>query len=194
MSEQKEAGGDKPTEAKPKSKNKLIFIGLGVLSLIAGAGVPMFLSGGEVADEAVVEEELEEVKRLENFDLGIFVVNLSETSSFLKTHVIIEYDAALLDKQTMMVEGGEGGGSAHGGGAAGGEAAGGAGVPSHLSKKETILRHTIIRILSSKRVDEMLTQDGKDRLGEELIEGLNEAIALERPAVTQVFFTEFIIQ
>ena len=54
MSEQKEAGGDKPTEAKPKSKNKLIFIGLGVLSLIAGAGVPMFLSGGEVADEAVV--------------------------------------------------------------------------------------------------------------------------------------------
>ena len=194
MSEKKEAGGDKPTEAKPKSKNKLIFIGLGVLSLIAGAGVPMFLSGGGVSDEAFVEEELEEVKRLENFDLGIFVVNLSETSSFLKTHVIIEYDAALLDKQTMMVEGGEGGGSAHGGGAAGGEAAGGAGVPAHLSKKETILRHTIIRILSSKRVDEMLTQDGKDRLGEELIEGLNEAIALERPPVTQVFFTEFIIQ
>jgi flagellar basal body-associated protein FliL len=201
MSEHKdEEGGEKGAESKPKGKKKLIFIGLGVFALIAGAGVPMFLMGGEEVVEEVehIAEELgEPQKRLENLDMGIFIVNLSETSSFLKTHIIIEYDAGLLEHQTMAI-GGEGGGEGHGGGGAGGEGGGegaeGGGTPHFLSKKETVLRHTIIRILSSKKVDEVLTIDGKDRLSEELVEGLNEALALEQPVVSQIFYTEFIIQ
>ena len=192
-------GGEHGEGAKPKSKKKLMFIGLGVLALIAGAGVPMFLMGGgeEAAEEAHVQEEpAEELKRLENLDLGIFIVNLSETSSFLKTHIVVEYDAALLEKQTAVLEG-AGGGEGHGGGEAGGggegEAAGG-GTPHYLTKKENVIRHTIIRILSSKTVDEVLTPDGKDLLTEELIDGLNDVIAVEQPVVSQIYFTEFIIQ
>jgi len=192
-------GGEHGEGAKPKSKKKLMFIGLGVLALIAGAGVPMFLMGGgeEAAEEAHVQEEpAEELKRLENLDLGIFIVNLSETSSFLKTHIVVEYDAALLEKQTAVLEG-AGGGQGHGGGEAGGggegEAAGG-GTPHFLTKKENVIRHTIIRILSSKTVDEVLTPDGKDLLTEELIDGLNDVIAVEQPVVSQIYFTEFIIQ
>ena len=180
-------GGEHGEGAKPKSKKKLMFIGLGVLALIAGAGVPMFLMGGgeEAAEEAHVQEEpAEELKRLENLDLGIFIVNLSETSSFLKTHIVVEYDAALLEKQTAVLEG-AGGGE--------GEAAGG-GTPHYLTKKENVIRHTIIRILSSKTVDEVLTPDGKDLLTEELIDGLNDVIAVEQPVVSQIYFTEFIIQ
>ena len=199
MSDHQEAeGGDQPKYAKPKSKKKLIFIGLGVVALIGGAGVPMMLMGGEepVQEEEAVEESLEDVKRLENLDMGIFIVNLSETSSFLKTHIILEYDAALLELQTLSA-GGAGGGHGEGGGAAGGGGegeAGGASHPNFLSKKETILRHTIIRVLSAKKVDEVLTPDGKDRLSEEIVEGVNEALALEQPVVSQVFYTEFIIQ
>jgi flagellar basal body-associated protein FliL len=40
----------------------------------------------------------------------------------------------------------------------------------------------------------MLTGEGKERLKEELVEGVNEAVGLEDPAVNRIFFTEFIIQ
>ncbi len=205
--EKHEEGGEQPAAAKPKSKKKLMFIGLGVVALLAGAGVPMFLMGGgeEAAEEAHVESEepAEEAKRMETLDLGVFIVNLSETSSFLKTHIIFEYDAAALERQTMSIEGhagaggGAAGGSGEGGGHAGGggegEAAGG-GTPHYLAKKENIFRHTVIRILSSKRVEDVLTPDGKDWLSEELVEGLNAAIGLEQPVVSQIYYTEFIIQ
>lgn len=191
---------EKPTDEKPKkSKKKLIIIGLGVLSLVGGAGVPMLLMSGGNEDaptKEVAEEHLEEPKRIELADLGIFIVNLSENVSFLKTHIMMEYDAALLDKQTGTVEGGEEGGKAHGGGASGGAegAAAPGGLHPHLAKRENQLRDVIIRILSSKKSDEVLTLDGKARLKEELVDGLNEALALEEPPVVGVLFTEFIIQ
>jgi flagellar basal body-associated protein FliL len=40
----------------------------------------------------------------------------------------------------------------------------------------------------------MLTPDGKERLKEEIVEGVNEAVGMADPAVNRVFFTEFIIQ
>jgi flagellar basal body-associated protein FliL len=181
-------------ETKPKSKKKLIFIVVGLVVLVAGAGVPMFLMGG--AEEAeVVEEEHEEVKRLESADLGVYVVNLSETSAFLKTRIMIEFDAASVEKQTGGLEGGEGGGKGHGGGAGGG---GGepkpGGLPPHFMKRESQMKDAVIRILSSKRADDLLTAEGKERLKDELLEGINEAVGLEEPPVVGVFFTEFIIQ
>ena len=63
-----------------------------------------------------------------------------------------------------------------------------------MAARETQIRDVIIRILSSKHADDLLTQDGKERLKEELLEGINEAVGLEEPAVTGVYFTEFIIQ
>ncbi len=181
-------------EGKPKSKKKLIFIVVGVVVLVAGAGVPMFLMGGGEETE-VVEEEHEEVKRLESAELGVFVVNLSETSAFLKTRIMIEFDAASVEKQTGGIEGGEGGGKGHGGGAGGGggEAKPG-GMPPHFMKRESQMKDVIIRILSSKRADDLLTAEGKERLKDELLEGINEAVGLEEPPVVGVFFTEFIIQ
>jgi flagellar basal body-associated protein FliL len=64
----------------------------------------------------------------------------------------------------------------------------------YITKNENKLRDEIIRILSSKRSEELLTGDGKARLKEELLDGINEALALEEPPVTSVLFTEFIIQ
>jgi flagellar basal body-associated protein FliL len=40
----------------------------------------------------------------------------------------------------------------------------------------------------------VLTADGKERLKEELLETINEAIALDEAPVQQIYFAEFIIQ
>jgi flagellar protein FliL len=180
-------------EASPKkSKKKLIIILAAVIFLVAGAGVPMFLMGGKKAAETEeAHEEAEPERKLETTDLGNFIVNLSDATAFLKTHIIMEYDASVLDKKMK-----EEGGKAHGGGASGGggEEKKPGGFHPHLQSKETPMRDVIIRILSSKSVQEMLTQEGKERLKEELVEGLNEAIGMEEPPVTGIYFTEFIIQ
>jgi flagellar FliL protein len=192
MSEKKAEGEAGEAEAKPKSK-KMLFIILGVVLLVAGAGVPMFLMGGGSEEELVVEEEHETPKRLETADLEVFVVNLSETSAFVKVHIVIEFDAALVEKQTMG-EGGEGGGGGHGGGPSGGGGDAGPTIPPHFVKRMSQIKDVIIKILSAKRSDDLLTVEGKERLKDELLEGINEAVGLEEPPVTGVFFTEFMIQ
>ncbi|MFN4895040.1 MAG: flagellar basal body-associated protein FliL [Pseudomonadota bacterium] len=192
--------GEKPTEEKPKkSKKKLIiFAVIGLVSLVGGAGVASFFMGSKPPAEEHAEEELhepkDEVKEIQTADLGQFIVNLSDMGTFLKVRIMIEYDSALLDKQ-LGIKGGEEGGQAHGGGASGGakEPAGG-GTHPHLTKKENQFRDVIIRILSSKKATELLTVEGKTRLKEELLDGLNEAVGLEEPAVVGILFTDFMIQ
>ena len=160
----------------------------------------MFLMGGpppEEGEAAEHEEKVhEEVKHLETADLGTFVVNLSEATSFLKAHILVEFDNAIVEKQMKPHgEGEEGAKEEGGGGHGGGEKAGGAApLPEFMAHREVQIKDTLLRVLSSKKADDVLTSDGKERLKEELIEGLNEAVALEEPPLTAVFFTEFIIQ
>jgi flagellar FliL protein len=189
MSEKKEEG-EETTEAKPKSKKKLIIIVLALVLIVVGAGVPMFLMGGKKTAET--EEEHEAPKKLETADLGQFIVNLSETSSFLKVHITIEYDASILDHH--LEDKGHAGGKGEGGGAAGGGEGKEGGLHPFLTKRQTQIQDTIIRVLSAKHAEELLTQEGKERLKDELVEGINEAVATEEPAITAVYFTEFIIQ
>lgn len=193
-----EHGADKPADESPKkSKKKLMLIVVVIVGLLGGAGVPLVLMTTKEPpkeEEAVEEEHHEPVQRIETADLGQFIVNLSESSSFLKTKIMMEYDGALIDTQLAVLHG-EDGGKAHGGGASGGggEKAGG-GVHPHVVKNENKFRDVVIRILSSKKAAELLTTEGKARLKEELVDGLNEAMGLEEPPVVGVLFTEFIIQ
>ncbi len=188
-----------PAEGAPKKKKKkMIFIALGVAFLVAGAGVPMFLMGGAPEEAAVApeeEEHHEEEKHLETADLGSVVVNLSEATSFLKAHLLVEFDNAVVEKQMKPPAEGEAHAAEEGGGGhGGGDKAGAAPLPEFMAKREIQIKDTILKVLSSKKADDVLTPDGKERLKDELIEGLNEAVGLEEPPLTAVYFTEFIIQ
>lgn len=188
-----------PADGAPKKKNKkVIFIALGVVFLIAGAGVPMFLMGGAPEEAAVApeeEEHHEEEKHLETADLGSYVVNLSEATSFLKAHLLVEYDNAVVEKQMHPHGEKEAAAEAEGGGGhGGGEKGGAAPLPEFMAKREIQIKDTILKVLSSKKSEDVLTADGKERLKDELIEGLNEAVAMEEPPLTAIYFTEFIIQ
>ena len=179
--------------AKPKGKKKLFIIIGAVVLLVAAAGVPLMLMGGskeaKEGEEAHVEEH--EEKHIETVGLDTFIVNLSENGAFLKVKMLMEYDHSIIHKAEEELAK-KGGGEAEGGGGHGGGKEGG--LSGYLKHREPMIRDTVIRILSSKRPTEMLSRDGKDKLKEELIEGLNEAIALEEGPVQGIYFTEFIIQ
>jgi flagellar basal body-associated protein FliL len=159
------------------------------------AGIPvLFLGGGEeeAKDEHAAEEE--EVKHLATVALDPIIVNLSANTAFLKVSMILEYDAGILDKAALEAAGhAEGGG--HGGGASGGggEAEGG-GMHPIMTARQPMIKDVILRILSSKKPEEVLTSEGKEKLKEELIEGINEAIGLEEEPVVNIYFTEFMVQ
>lgn len=188
MSEEKKEEGHEGAAPK-KGKKKLIIIVAGVLVLIAGAGIPLMMMGGD-APKAHDEEEVEEVKHYETVKLDPFIVNLSANSAFLKVSMLLEYDPALLHLDAH----GEGGGGGHGGGSAGGGGAAPAGLPGPMAAREPMMRDAIIRVLSSKRVEDVLTTEGKERLKEELVETINESIGLEEGPVVNIYFTEFMVQ
>jgi flagellar protein FliL len=191
MSSEEKKEGAEAAEAKPKSKKKL-FIIIGVVVLLLGAGVPvLFLGGGEEANKEGHEVEEETPKHYQTMALETFIVNLSANSSFLKVGMILEYDPEILDKASL---GGHGGGEGHGGGASGG--GGGEEASGHplITARQPMIKDAILRILSSKKAEDVLTVDGKEKLKEELIEGINEAIGLEEEPIVNIYFTEFMVQ
>jgi flagellar FliL protein len=190
--EKKDDGhGEAAAAAKPKSKKKLFIIVGALVVVLAGAGVPMFLMGGEPpkeGEEVVHEEHVE--SHLEVVPMEVFIVNLSQHTAFIKTRLLLEYDAAIVHKKEEEL--------AKAGHAVGGDAKGGhgpaEGLSGYLKVREPMIRDSVIRVLSSRKPEEVLTADGKERLKEELLETINEAIALDEAPVQQIYFAEFIIQ
>jgi flagellar FliL protein len=185
----KEGEGEAP---KKGSKKLLVIIALVVVVLLGGGGAAMALMGGEKKEEIKKEEVAPPVLKLAKMEA--FLVNLSEQSSFLKAVILIEYDETILHR--VLAAQTAGGGSGHGGGAGGGGGGGGDphALPRGMAEKEPMLRDAIIRVFVSKKSAEVLSGEGKDRLKEELVEGINEALAFDEPVVTNIYFTEFIVQ
>ncbi len=183
--EGKEAAPAAEGEAAPKSKKKLIII-VAVAAVVVIGAAAFFMMGGkkEEGAEGKPEEHAEEHKHYEQAELQTFIVNLSETSNFLKVKLLLEYDAEILAKA-----GGEAGGG-HGGGE--GEKA--AGLPGVLGTREAMIQDAVIKVLSSKKAADVLTIEGKEQIKEELLEAINEASQLEEPPIVAVYFKEFIVQ
>ncbi len=191
--EKKEGEGEETEAAPPKKSKKKLIIIIAVVVILAGAGGAFAMLGGKAEKPAEGEEApLEEEVHYATVELDPFIVNLSENSSFLKLKILVEYDPKVVEGHHDGESGGSGGGGGHGGGGAGGGEAGG--LPGVLGEKEPMIRDAIIRVLSSKKAEQVLSQEGKEELKDELIEAINEATGLDEPAVVAVYFTEFIVQ
>lgn len=189
MAEKKEAPAA-AVEAAPKSKKKLLIIIVAVVLVLGGVG-GFLLLGGKKADEKTEEHAEEKPPDLRLAKLEPFIVNLSESKSFLRCTVLLEYDANIL---ATLGGAAEGGGHAGGGEHGGGDAGGGDALPPMLKSKEPILRDALLRVMSSKKIDDVLTPDGKDRLKSEIIEAANTALGFDEAPITNVYFTEFVVQ
>lgn len=193
MSEKKEEGEEKKKEgegeAKPKGKGKLIIIIAVIVLLLGGGGAAFFLMGskeepaeGEHAEEAHDEEH----KHLVTAELDSIIVNLSETSNFLKVTLLLEMDGGILEKAA--------GAAAGGGHEGGGEGESKGGLPAPLGARTPMIRDAVIKVLSSKKAADVLTVEGKEQIKEELIESMNEATGLEEGPIVAVYFSDFIVQ
>lgn len=162
------------------SKKKLIIIA-GIVLLVLGAGVPAaFFFMGSEPEVPLIEESIEDEIRLSSFELKPIIVNLSKNSSFLKATIVVEYDQAILEsmneKPGVKVV------------AADGE------VPDMLAGRVHHMRDSVISILSAKTPQDVLSASGKERLKDEIVEGLNDAAALDEGPIVAIYFLEFIVQ
>ena len=177
---------------KKKGKGKLfIIIGAVVLLVVIGVVAFLFLSKGEKkegegaeGEEGAAEHAEEEKTHYATAQLESFIVNLGETNTFLKVTLLLEFDPALAEKATAKGSAGSGGEKEGGGG----------GVPPLFATRMPMIRDAIIRVLSSKKAEEVLTAAGKEELKQELIEAVNEALGVESEVVVGIYYTEFILQ
>ena len=65
-------------------------------------------------------------------------------------------------------------------------------LAAELDNKKAVIRDIIIRLLSSKSLDEISTAKGKDKLKEQITDQLN--LRLRDGHINNVYFTEFVIQ
>ena len=187
-----EEGTDSGAEAAPPKSKKKLFIIIGVVLLVVIGAVAFLFLGKSPEKE---EKHEEAVVHFEQFELGMFTVNLSESSSFLRVKLVVEYDP------TKLFGGGGMEGEAHAGevyvgsaGAGGEEGKSGSGWPGVFGQREPMIRDAVIRVLSAKTAAQVLKPEGKEEIVEELIDGINEATGLDDPPVVNVYFLEFLIQ
>lgn len=65
-------------------------------------------------------------------------------------------------------------------------------VMAELEQKKPVLQHIIMTILSQKTPDEVSTRKGKEKLADEMVFEVNEALADGK--IKHVFFTKFVVQ
>ena len=154
-------------EAGGGGKKKLI-IGIVVLLVLVGGGVGAFLamgSGGEESEDEEFEEE-----EYEEGDASLLPPAVLPLETFI---VNLQVKGSFL-KTTIQLEFGE------------------PELPATIESDIPKIRDAVIGYLSTKSSAEILTAEGKEKLREEIRDSVNETLGAED--VTQVFFTEFIIQ
>lgn len=169
MVEEKE--NQEQEEKKEGGGNKLllivIIILLLVLLIVGGLVAYFLLSGGD--EEQVEPQKVEKKKKVSKmteigpiYPLDRFIVNLLSNNSSRYLKCKIDLE---LDAPELQKE---------------------------IDKKLPAIRDLIIRILSSKTVEEIQTSKGKEKLKEEIKRKINEILTTGE--IRNVYFTEFVIQ
>ena len=166
---------EEEVEEKKEGGSKLllivIIILLLVLLIVGGLVAYFLLSGGNEsqANQAQTPQKTEKKKKVDDmtqigpiYPLDQFIVNLVSNNANRYLKCKIDLE---MDSPDLQKE---------------------------LDKKLPAIRDLIIRILSSKTVEEIQTSRGKEKLKEEIRRKLNEMLTTGE--IRHVYFTEFVIQ
>jgi flagellar FliL protein len=170
MAEEKE--NQEVEEKKESGSNKLLLIVIVVLLLlllVIGGLVAYFLLSSNDQTDQPEPQKVEKKKKVQNmteigpiYPLDPFIVNLVSNNADRYLKCKIDLE---LDSPDLQQE---------------------------IDKKLPAIRDLIIRILSSKTVEEIQTAKGKEKLKEEIKRKINEILTTGE--VRNVYFTEFVIQ
>ena len=159
-------------EKQENGSNKLLLIVIVILLLvllIIGGLVAYFLLSGGDEEEQVEPQKVEKKRKVSNmteigpiYPLDGFIVNLLSNNSSRYLKCKIDLE---LDSSELQEE---------------------------VDKKLPAIRDLIIRILSTKTVEEIQTSKGKEKLKEEIRRKINEILTTGE--IRNVYFTEFVIQ
>ena len=147
----------------------IVIVALVFVLLIVGVVVAM-LAGGDEQPSQMNESSAKEkpVKSMESMEVGpmfpldTFTVNLLSDSGRRYLKVQMNLE---LDGEELAAE---------------------------LESKTAVVRDVVIRMLSSKTLEEISTVKGKDKLKEQIVNQLN--LRLRDGNVRNVYFTEFVVQ
>ncbi len=170
MAEEKE---NQEVEEKKEGGNKLLLVVIVVLLLllliIGGLVAYFLLSGNEEENTPQEPQKVEKKKKVQSmteigpiYPLDPFIVNLVSNNANRYLKCKIDLE---LDSPELQQE---------------------------IDKKLPAIRDLIIRILSSKTVEEIQTAKGKEKLKEEIKRKVNEILTTGE--IRNVYFTEFVIQ
>lgn len=160
-----------PPEEPPKSSSKkMLIIIVAVVLVVVLGGVGAFLALKGKSEAATEEEGSAQEEGEEQEEVGSAPPAVLPLDTFI---VNLQVKGSFL-KTTIQLQFGE------------------PELPPTVETDVPKIRDTVIRILSSRSSVDILTGEGKEKLKEEIKTGINEVLGAED--VTDVYFTEFIIQ
>jgi len=176
VAEEEEKEDDKKEGGKSSNMVLIIIIAVLVLVLVIGGIVTFMLSGDDEAQQMDQSSEQmsksaspkKQKKRMESLTVGPmypldnFIVNLLSDSGRRFLKTQINLE---MDTEDLAAE---------------------------LDSKVPVIRDIIIRVLTSKTLEEISTAKGKDKLKDALVNQLN--MRLQDGEVNNLYFTEFVIQ
>ncbi len=173
MAEEKENQGQEEKEEKKEGGSKLLLIVIIILLLllliIGGLVAYFLLSGNEQKQQQPQMQKMEKKHKVNSmaeigpiYPLDPFIVNLVSPNADRYLKCKIDLE---LDSPNLQKE---------------------------IEKKLPAIRDLIIRILSSKTVEEIQTAKGKEKLKEEIKRKINQILTTGE--IRNVYFTEFVIQ
>ena len=171
--EQQESGEEK----KSSSMILIIIIAVLILIIVIGAAVTVLMMGGDEGNAQVQQSSSTNERPMQRpmkggesalaevgpmFPLDTFTVNLLSESG--RRYLKVEMNLELSGEELGI----------------------------ELDAKTAVVRDIIIRLLSSKSLEEISTAKGKEKLKEQIVDQLN--MRLRDGHINNVYFTEFVVQ
>ena len=164
-----EGGTNEFQVPKPKKKNMLLYLGVGLfLAIVAvNGGIFLFAPGlisKEAAERGQGQGSGESTRGVYGhiYSMEPFLVNLADPDQgrYLKVKIVIESTEKKPDEE--------------------------------YQQRLPELRDSVLTVLSTKRYQDIFDSEGKKKLKEEIISKLNQLVSHFR--VKTIYFTEFVVQ
>jgi flagellar FliL protein len=172
--ENSEQGNEEGTENGKKSSNLVLIIiavvlvlvlaivGIVVVMLAGGDDTPSSSNGSSKMAKEKSEKMMDAMEVGPMFPLDTFTVNLLSDSGRRYLKVQMNLE---LDSEELAAE---------------------------LESKTAVIRDVVIRLLSSKTLEEISTAKGKEKLKDQIVNQLN--LRLRDGNLRNIYFTEFVVQ